>query len=130
MGKSLVSCFLTHSVVIIVFIRFFVAFNYQLLQTLAVGLQLRNLYIPIFTCQAASQCTAYDATYCYNWRCLSVFVCLLILSVNHAKTAELIEISFGMWTCVGPENHGYWGIGITHEKGHFRGSYLGMLIKL
>jgi len=59
-----------------------------------------------------------------------VFVCLLILSVNHAKTAELIEISFGMWTCVGPENHGYWGIGITHEKGHFRASYLGMLIKL
>jgi len=32
-------------------------------------------------------------------------VCLSVTIVNHAKTAEPIEIPFGMWTRVGPVNY-------------------------
>ena len=32
-------------------------------------------------------------------------VCLLDVLVNVAKTAELIEMSFGLWTPVGPRKH-------------------------
>ena len=39
--------------------------------------------------------------------CLSVsqFVCLSVTIVSPAKTAELIEAPFGLWTQMGPRNH-------------------------
>ena len=46
-----------------------------------------------------------DAASCYSCSvvCLSV-VCLLFTSVSTTKTAEPIEMSFGLWTRVGPRN--------------------------
>ena len=53
-----------------------------------------------------------DVAYCYTCCvvvCLSVSVCLSVLMskilVNHAKTAKLINMWFGMWAWVGPHNH-------------------------
>jgi len=43
---------------------------------------------------------------CYRWSsvvCLSV--CLSVMIVNSAKTAEWIEMLFGIWTRVGPRKH-------------------------
>jgi len=48
---------------------------------------------------ACTQCT--DAAYCY--RC-SV-VCVLVATMSYAETAEAIEVSFGVWSEVGPRNH-------------------------
>ena len=43
------------------------------------------------------------------WRgvrvCLSVSVCLLDTTVSPAETDEPVEMSFGLWTRVGPRNH-------------------------
>ena len=40
-----------------------------------------------------------------------------------AKPAEPIEMSFGLWTQVGPVNH-YLGVGIPQVKGgNFRGTF-------
>ena len=47
-----------------------------------------------------------DAAYCYRCSMVGVFVCLSIGHIretrNHTKTAELIEVPFGVWTRVGP----------------------------
>jgi len=32
-------------------------------------------------------------------------VCLSVVIVSPAKTAESIEMQFGLWTAVGPRNH-------------------------
>jgi len=47
-------------------------------------------------------------------------VSLLDTTVNHAKTAEPIEVLFGIWTRMGPRNHVLQGGGrISQEKGQF-----------
>ena len=56
-----------------------------------------------------------DAVHCYRQSsmvCLSV--CLLVTFVSHAKTAELMEITFGWLTRVGPKEPDP-----TKERGQF-----------
>jgi len=54
--------------------------------------------------------------------CLSVCltVCLLVTTVKRAKTAQPIEMPFGILNRVGPENHVLEGIQIPHNKRHFK----------
>jgi len=41
-----------------------------------------------------------------NWSVgLSVCLCLSVTIVSPAKTAEPVEMPFGLWTWVGPKNH-------------------------
>jgi len=52
-----------------------------------------------------------DAAYCYRRgsvvrRSVCLSVGLSVVIVNHAKTAEPIEMPFGCWTRVGPRKHG------------------------
>jgi len=60
--------------------------------------------------------TYVDAVYCYR---LSSVVCQSVTLVSPAKTAELIELPFGLRTCVGPGNHILDGVQIPHENGQF-----------
>jgi len=46
-------------------------------------------------------------------------VCLSVTVVSPAKTAELIEISFGLWAAIGPRNHVLDGVQIPCAKGQF-----------
>jgi len=39
------------------------------------------------------------------WGGLSVCVCVYVTGMNPAKTAETIEMPFGMWARVGTSNH-------------------------
>jgi len=48
-------------------------------------------------------------------------VCLSVTVVSPAKTAEPIEMPFGLWTLVGPRNHVLDGVKIAHVKGQFLG---------
>ena len=59
---------------------------------------------------------AQDAAHCY--RCIVVYlsVCLLVTSVMPAKTAELIEVAFGVGTFVGPNIHVLDVIEILHGR--------------
>jgi len=41
--------------------------------------------------------------------------------MSPAKTAEPIEMSFGLWTQVGPRNHVVDGVQIPRAKGQFWG---------
>jgi len=44
-----------------------------------------------------------DADYCYRRSSvISLSICLSVTTVSPAKTAEPIEMSFGLWTQVGP----------------------------
>jgi len=43
------------------------------------------------------------------------------MTVSTVKTAELIEMPFGMWTRVGPRKHVLDGVQIPIEKGNFDG---------
>ena len=43
-----------------------------------------------------------DAAYCYRW---SSEVCQSVMVVSCAKTAELIDMPYGLWTWVGQRNH-------------------------
>ena len=45
-------------------------------------------------------------------------VCLSVTLVTRAKTAEPIEMSFGLWTRVGQRKHILHGAQIPHAKGH------------
>jgi len=45
------------------------------------------------------------------------FVCLSVTTLSPAKTPNPIEMPFGMWTRVGPRNHG--DPDASHCKGHF-----------
>jgi len=44
---------------------------------------------------------------------------LSVTLVSHAKTAEPIEMPFGLRTRVGPGNHALDGVQIPHGKGQF-----------
>jgi len=47
-------------------------------------------------------------------------VCLSATTVSEScKTTEPIEMSFWMWTRVGPRNHALDGLQIPHMKGQF-----------
>jgi len=48
-------------------------------------------------------------------------VCLIDTTVIAAKTAEPIEMSFRLWTRVGPRNHKLGGGGDPSGKGQFGG---------
>ena len=41
--------------------------------------------------------------------------------MSHAKTAEPIELLFGLWVRMGPRNHNLDGVQIPHGKGQFLG---------
>jgi len=58
------------------------------------------------------------AAYCYR---PSSEVCRYVTLVSPAKTAEPIEMPFGLRTLVGPGNHVLDGVQIPHEKGQFLG---------
>jgi len=58
-----------------------------------------------------------DAACCCVYVCVSV--CLLLTSISYPKTAEPIEIPFGVWTQVGPGNHVLEGGSDPPRKGHF-----------
>ena len=58
--------------------------------------------------------TYLDATYCYR---LSIVVCRSATVVTPGKTAEPIEIPFGLWTQVGLRNHILNGVPYPHGKG-------------
>ena len=62
--------------------------------------------------------TCIDAAYCYR---PSSVVCLSVTVVTFAKTAELIEMPFGLWTLMGPRNHVLDGVQITLCKGAILG---------
>jgi len=51
--------------------------------------------------------------------CLCDGLCLLVTFVSPEKTAEPIEMPFGMRTWVGPKNHVLDGVQIPRGKGHF-----------
>jgi len=55
--------------------------------------------------------------------CLSVglSVCLSVTLVSSAKTAEPIEMPFGLRTWVGPRDHVLGGVHISHGKGQIFG---------
>jgi len=65
--------------------------------------------------------TYVDAAYCYR---PSSLVCRSVgLSVSHGgepcKTAEPIELPFGIWARVGSSNDALDGVQIPHGKGQF-----------
>jgi len=51
--------------------------------------------------------------------CLSVSLSAMV--VNRAKTAEPIQMPFGLYTQVGPNKHALHGVQIPHAKGQFSG---------
>jgi len=55
-----------------------------------------------------------DAAYCYRW---SSVVCPSVVCLS--QTAERIEVSFTVWTQVGPRNHVLHGVEIPHARGNF-----------
>jgi len=65
-----------------------------------------------------------DAAYCYR---PSNVVCQSVTVMSPAKTAEPIEMPFGLWTRVGPRNCVRWGSISHHGKGQFLGESGGML---
>jgi len=59
--------------------------------------------------------TAYvDVAYCYR---PSSVVCQSVTLVSPAKTAEPIEMPFGLWAQTDPRNHVLDGVHIPHGKG-------------
>jgi len=61
-----------------------------------------------------------DVPYCYRPSsvvCQSL--CQSFTIVNAAKTSEPIDISFRLWSLVGPRNHLFNGVKIAHTKGNF-----------
>jgi len=65
----------------------------------------------------ASQYYTYvDAAYCYR---PSSVVCRFVTLVSPAKTAEPIEMPFGLRTRVGPGSHVLHGVEIPHGTGQF-----------
>ena len=66
-----------------------------------------------------------DAAYCHTRGgvvrlCVCVCVRVYVTGMNPAKTAESIEMPFGMWTWVGPRNHVLNGrSGSFQGKGNF-----------
>jgi len=50
-------------------------------------------------------------------------VCLFVMFVSAAKTAELIEMPIGRSTRVGTRNYVLDGVEITHGKGQFLGLF-------
>jgi len=59
--------------------------------------------------------------YCYRWNgavCLSVSPSSYAV-VSPAKMAEPIDMSFGLWTRVGPRNHGLDGVNSPMRRGNF-----------
>ena len=46
---------------------------------------------------------------------------LFVTIINPAKTTELMETWFGLWTQVGPRNHVLDGVQIPPAKGNFDG---------
>jgi len=68
-------------------------------------------------------CVAYtECDRCYRCSVVCVCVCLLDTSVSPAKTAEPVEMLFGLWTRVGRKNHVFCG-GPDPPRG--RGSFTG-----
>jgi len=63
----------------------------------------------------------------YKWSCyisviMVICLCLLVMTVNPAKTDERIEMPFGMWTCGVPRIHELdEGPDPLHGKGHVWG---------
>jgi len=51
-------------------------------------------------------------------QCVRLYVCLLVTTVSCAKSAEPIEMPFGLWTQVGPRNHVLSGAWIPQERGN------------
>jgi len=63
-----------------------------------------------------------DAAYCYRCSVVCQSVCLLDTTVSPAKTAEPIEMLFGLWTRVSPESVYWVGARIPPQrKGQFGG---------
>jgi len=48
-------------------------------------------------------------------------VCRSVTIVSPVKTAESIDVTFGLWTLVGPRNHVLDGVHIPHAKNNFEG---------
>jgi len=67
---------------------------------------------------ACTECK--DAAYCYHrgMVCLPTCVCLLDTTLNHTKTDEPIDVSFGLWTRVGQSNHVFCGVRIPRRRGN------------
>jgi len=65
--------------------------------------------------------TAYiDEAYCYRPSSMVYLsVCLSVTVVSPAKTAEPIEMPFGLRNRVGPRNHVLHGVQIPHGQGQF-----------
>jgi len=59
-----------------------------------------------------------DAAYCYR---PSSVVCRSVTLVSHTKTAEPIEMPFGLRTRVGPGNVYQMGVEISMGTGNFEG---------
>jgi len=59
-----------------------------------------------------------DAAYCYGWCSM---VCLSVTILSPAKTAEPIEMLFGLWMWVGRRNHVLEGVQMPMQSGNFEG---------
>ena len=64
--------------------------------------------------------------YCYRCLCVLPCVCVFVMTVNPAKTAELIDVLLGMLTWVGRRNHVFGGGYIPPGRGTFGETYLNM----
>ena len=55
----------------------------------------------------------------YDYSCRLVYVCIgqTVTTMSSAKTAVLVEISFGMWTELCPGNYATWKHGLLQERG-------------
>jgi len=59
--------------------------------------------------------------------CLSLSQSVSLMIASPAKTAEPIEMPFGVWTRVGPKKHVLDGVQVPHAKGKFEGKMGGPL---
>ena len=69
-----------------------------------------------------------NAACCYRCSvvCRSVCLWVLVTTVSHAKTAEEIEMPFGMWTPGSPRNHALCGAQIFPRERTLSGVTLGL----
>jgi len=60
-----------------------------------------------------------DAAHCYRASSVGLSLCLSVTLVSSAKTAEPVEMPFGLRTRVSPRNHVLDGVQISLRKGQF-----------
>jgi len=95
--------------------------------TLTNGVAFSHDEVPPVLLDRIAHTTYVDAVYCYR---SSSVVCQSVTVVSHAKTAELIEMPFGLRTQVGPGNHVLdGGTDPPMRRGNFEGGKVRPIVK-